>query len=620
MYPYLSKFVVPFAPRPQSIACGKKHAIALLEGGYVVSWGVGYFGQLGHGDDHSWDSPRLITALDPMYLSGMQVVSVSCGSYHSGAVISGEPKKKSSTINSFSVYMWGFNRHGQCGVNSDSDTIALPQGISPAYFSNTAPAPSLSSGSARASNPRIIPPNQPPKGSVFYPTLVCGRNHSALLVTIRTASAPSTPRSNKNIGNFISSKTYTWGSSTFGRLGLEISPTKKKQPIPQEVSKLSNLQIVSLATGDYHMLALSQRGTVYSWGGNTDGQCGVGNVMNQRTPRLVDTFVPPPITTEQSISSSKLSDSSAVSSKDIDTSELRITEVYCGPNWSYALAAVDKGRIVAYGWGCGEGQWLGIKPPMLSSRLPHYDADHPSPFPSTTPGISPPSALNPNIGQAQCLESSYNVLSPRLIRLISSSHKVHHIRCGGTHTLFMCQRLDHSFDDGYDSNDDDTEEAPVDSVYDAASSSQLLFSWCRHGKLSDIVTLLLAHPELINEAEEESGNTPLIIACQNEHEPIVRFLVVGLQQQVLLKQRQVQLLHASAAARTSVMSDATTKTLVNVDHQNKKGNTALHFCFSFGFAALGEFIVEQGGANCYLTNEEGLTCYEGLTQTEVDNL
>ena len=33
--------------------------------GYVFAWGTGYLGQLGLGDDSSWDSPRMIRSLDP---------------------------------------------------------------------------------------------------------------------------------------------------------------------------------------------------------------------------------------------------------------------------------------------------------------------------------------------------------------------------------------------------------------------------------------------------------------------------------------------------------------------------------------------------------------------------
>lgn len=62
------------------IACGNKHMLMLLEGGYVLSLGCGYFGQLGHGDDNSVVStPKLISVLDPSkrYL-GKSSVSFCC--------------------------------------------------------------------------------------------------------------------------------------------------------------------------------------------------------------------------------------------------------------------------------------------------------------------------------------------------------------------------------------------------------------------------------------------------------------------------------------------------------------------------------------------------------------
>lgn len=73
-YPSPIQLVIPTALKCVSIACGMKHGLILLEGGYVLSFGQGYFGQLGHGDDDSITSlppaqsapePKLITLLDP---------------------------------------------------------------------------------------------------------------------------------------------------------------------------------------------------------------------------------------------------------------------------------------------------------------------------------------------------------------------------------------------------------------------------------------------------------------------------------------------------------------------------------------------------------------------------
>ena len=51
------------------VACGRKHILALLEGGFVASWGIGYFGQLGHDDDASLDLPRIVRSFLAIFLN-----------------------------------------------------------------------------------------------------------------------------------------------------------------------------------------------------------------------------------------------------------------------------------------------------------------------------------------------------------------------------------------------------------------------------------------------------------------------------------------------------------------------------------------------------------------------
>ena len=61
------------------VSCGYKHVVLLMEGGFVLSFGCGYFGQLGHGDDSSCPSPRLIATLDPSkkYLGRALIIRVN---------------------------------------------------------------------------------------------------------------------------------------------------------------------------------------------------------------------------------------------------------------------------------------------------------------------------------------------------------------------------------------------------------------------------------------------------------------------------------------------------------------------------------------------------------------
>lgn len=80
--------------------------------------GVGYFGQLGHGDDISCDRPRMIHQLDPPRLGGDHVVAIACGGLHSAVSTAGQ-----------SVYCFGFNRYGQVGQGQTSNKISTPRPV-----------------------------------------------------------------------------------------------------------------------------------------------------------------------------------------------------------------------------------------------------------------------------------------------------------------------------------------------------------------------------------------------------------------------------------------------------------------------------------------------------------
>ena len=67
---------------------------------------------------------------------------------------------------------------------------------------------------------------------------------------------------------------WVWGDNTYGQLGLGGS-TPPNAPTPQLVPGVSN--IVAVAGGPLHSLALRRDGLVYAWGRNEDSQLGIGN-------------------------------------------------------------------------------------------------------------------------------------------------------------------------------------------------------------------------------------------------------------------------------------------------------------------------------------------------------
>ncbi|XP_050428032.1 E3 ubiquitin-protein ligase HERC2 [Adelges cooleyi] len=77
--PGLSQFVI----KTVAVHSGGKHAMALSFDGKVLSWGDGEDGKLGHGDTNTLDTPKIIEAL-----LAKRIFYIACGSAHSAAITS----------------------------------------------------------------------------------------------------------------------------------------------------------------------------------------------------------------------------------------------------------------------------------------------------------------------------------------------------------------------------------------------------------------------------------------------------------------------------------------------------------------------------------------------------
>ncbi|XP_014665910.1 PREDICTED: uncharacterized protein LOC106807909 [Priapulus caudatus] len=77
---------------------------------------------------------------------------------------------------------------------------------------------------------------------------------------------------------------YTWGSDTYGQLGLGMNETGGP---PRIVQALAHVQCVSVVCGQYHTLALTSTGRVYSWGWGVHGQLGHGTADDCHLPTYI---------------------------------------------------------------------------------------------------------------------------------------------------------------------------------------------------------------------------------------------------------------------------------------------------------------------------------------------
>jgi alpha-tubulin suppressor-like RCC1 family protein len=75
-----------------------------------------------------------------------------------------------------------------------------------------------------------------------------------------------------------------WGDNTDGQLG---NGTNTSSSTPITIPGMSSIKAISGGTAAYHSLALKADGTVWTWGRNTEGQLGQGNLTSLNTPTQV---------------------------------------------------------------------------------------------------------------------------------------------------------------------------------------------------------------------------------------------------------------------------------------------------------------------------------------------
>ncbi|MDD3877499.1 MAG: PKD domain-containing protein, partial [Bacteroidales bacterium] len=115
-----------------------------------------------------------------------------------------------------------------------------------------------------------------------------------------------------------------WGDNSLGQLGNNNSPTDSNVPVTVRITPGTNnlTDIIAVAAGANHTLALRSDGTVWSWGQNTNGQLG-DNSTTQRN--------------------------FAVQVRDVPVAGFLSNVVAIAAGASHSLAILNDGRAVAWG-------------------------------------------------------------------------------------------------------------------------------------------------------------------------------------------------------------------------------------------------------------------------------
>eukprot|EP00002_Diphylleia_rotans_P024124 TRINITY_DN4759_c0_g1_i3.p1 TRINITY_DN4759_c0_g1~~TRINITY_DN4759_c0_g1_i3.p1 ORF type:complete len:4638 (+),score=868.61 TRINITY_DN4759_c0_g1_i3:164-14077(+) len=130
-------------------------------------------------------------------------------------------------------------------------------------------------------------------------------------------------------------QTFSWGLNTNGQLGLGDLESKST---PQLVEALTGIQVVTLSCGSRHVAAVSDGGRLYVWGDNQDKQLGLDTGQQATQP------------TQHSFFSQQV---------------LAVIDVSCGTSHS---AAIADGKV--YVWGTGLKGQLGLGQATLIVETP----------------------------------------------------------------------------------------------------------------------------------------------------------------------------------------------------------------------------------------------------------
>ena len=213
-----------------AIAAEDNVGLALSDEGFVYTWGNNDHGQLGN--DSTVKSSLWPVVVDTNgVLKGKTIVAIAAGISHALALASDG-----------TVYAWGENEYGQLGNRTNTDS--------------NVPVPVYMTGVL--SGKKVV-------------AIAAGGEFSLVLAS--------------------DGKIYSWGKNNNGQLGNMNGDSNI--PVAVDFSGVLNgKNIVDIAGGSYHCMALSCEGKVYSWGRNSEGQLGNNTVTGASSTSPVEVLWP----------------------------------------------------------------------------------------------------------------------------------------------------------------------------------------------------------------------------------------------------------------------------------------------------------------------------------------
>ena len=209
-----------------ALAAGERHTCALLDDGSAVCWGANDVGQFGDGTNTGQNVPTQTSGFG----GGRVAVAIAAGNYHTCALLTDG-----------NISCWGANDMGQLG-DGTSDYRYVPTQTSSLGNGRTAVA--LDAGSrGHYSN---------------------GDHHTCAILDDGTVSC--------------------WGSNSRGQVG---DGTTTDRAVPTQTGNLDpSFPAVGISLGGDKSCSIVQNGEIYCWGGNSNGELGIGSTGDRFAAKI----------------------------------------------------------------------------------------------------------------------------------------------------------------------------------------------------------------------------------------------------------------------------------------------------------------------------------------------
>jgi len=266
---------------------GNIHSMSLMSDGTVYAWGNNVVGELGVGSkDSSYMPLQVHGPYGEGYLTG--ITRLAAGDVHSLAV------KDDGTL-----WAWGDNKYGKLGIGTYDEHHTVPYQVrgpdNAGFLTDVVDA-------AAGDNHSLALRRD---GTVY----ACGYNLSGQLGSndlnyYRSPHQVHGPVSgdepyltgikqvaagaNFSLALKSDGTLWSWGEGGRGQLGLH---SNNDHTVPYQVHGPGNVgfltDVVDIAAGDHHSLALKSDGTVWAWGEGGSGQLGVHSDNDHTVPYQV---------------------------------------------------------------------------------------------------------------------------------------------------------------------------------------------------------------------------------------------------------------------------------------------------------------------------------------------